>query len=563
MIIGIAIPSCIVILGVILTYGYISDVKNRQDYVLVADDLKENVLEIRRTEKNFLHYKDSDNKKIVQIAIAELNSYVKEVDQVTTGQIGADGFTLLSNAINKYSKLIDDLHNNYQKEQGVIKLVKGEGERLESVVTKKKRAQELTTSFILKLRLLEKNYIFYRDKASLLALNNGLIQIKNFTPFCFDCETYIQQVNKLFAAYRDSESIVNALQYTGNELEEISGVTAFKERQKIASFIDLTLNLLLVALAILCILGPFFVYKTASFIVAPIKRLSKIAKKISEGDISLRAPIKEHDETHYLAISFNTMLDHLQETQQSLNESLELLNEKQAQLVESEKRASLGFLVAGVAHELNNPLNNISLTAETMNADLETLSPEDMHDLIADIMSQSERAHTTVENLLDFARARQSADMEKQDITGVVNDSINLIANQLRISDIKLLKNIPDTSLFVYGNRSKLEQILISIITNSIQSMSASGTLTISVEPDNSKFVLIKIADTGHGIPENEIKNIFEPFYTTKPPGEGTGLGLSISSTLISEHKGEITVESEMDKGTLFTIKLPLYDISE
>jgi signal transduction histidine kinase len=562
MIIGIAIPSCIAVLGGILTYGYINDVKNRQDYVQVADDLKESVFEVRRTERNFLHYKDNEHHKILDGALADLERSVQNIPPKTAEQIGAGGFSLLNGACKKYSRLIDDLYSNYQKEQDAIKLVKDEGENLESVGRNKNNAQELTSSFILKLRLLEKNYIFYRDKKSFFDFNNGLIQIKNFTPFCFACEPYVNTVHSLFAVYRETESLVNTLQLTGNEMEEISGRIAFRERQKIDSFIDRSRNLLLVALGLLCILGPLFVYKTSSFIVTPINRLSEIAKKISGGDISLRAPIKEHDETYLLAVSFNTMLDHLQETQQSLKESVELLNEKQAQLVESEKRASLGFLVAGVAHELNNPLNNISLTAETMNADLDNHTPEEMSELINDILMQSKRAHTTVENLLDFARARKSVDMEKQDITSVVNDSISLVANQLRISEIQLVKNVPEQPIYVNGNRSKLEQVLISIMTNAMQSMKEPGTLSIRVEPDNNGFVFIKISDTGHGIPEDDVKNIFEPFYTTKPLGEGTGLGLSISNTLIAEHKGEIIAESKMGKGSTFSIKLPLCKIS-
>jgi signal transduction histidine kinase len=254
------------------------------------------------------------------------------------------------------------------------------------------------------------------------------------------------------------------------------------------------------------------------------------------------------------------MLDNLQNTQQSLKESLALLNEKQAQLVESEKRASMGFLVAGVAHELNNPLNNISLRAEIVNKEIQKYSDERLSAYVQDIVMQSERAHNIINNLLDFARARKSSEMEKQDIVRIVNDSLNLVASQLRVTNINLNKEIPEKTYYVNGNRSKLEQILISIINNAIQAMKDAGTLTVRVGPDDKKQnVLVKISDTGKGIPESDIKNIFEPFFTTKPPGEGTGLGLAVSKTLVTEHKGEILVESKAGTGTTFTIKLPLY----
>ncbi len=306
-------------------------------------------------------------------------------------------------------------------------------------------------------------------------------------------------------------------------------------------------------------MGPLFVYKTASYISAPIKRLEEITRKISGGDITLRAPLKEQDETLSLAVSFNKMLDNLQQTQQSLTESLELLNEKQAQLVESEKRASMGFLVAGVAHEINNPLNNISLRAQTICEEIKKISSEKLNEYLKDIITQSERAHTIVNNLLDFARVRKSDDMGKQDIVRIVKDSLDLVANQLRVYNIKIHTEIPDNVFYVNGNRSKLEQILISIINNAVQSMKDAGTLTVCIAPDNeNNNILIKISDTGKGIPEDDIKNIFEPFFTTKLPGEGTGLGLAVTHTLVMEHKGEIHVDSKVGSGTTFTIKLPL-----
>jgi signal transduction histidine kinase len=477
--------------------------------------------------------------------------------------IGKEDFSLLNNSVQTYTTLIDTLFENYQEEIKVTENVRAEGRKLESFVADGKHAKELSTSFILHLRLLEKNYMLFRNKQSLDKLKSGLSELKNVTPFCYECVPYEDALQTLFKTYNNSDTMVSELQLTGDKFEKVTGEIAHLERQKIHSFLTLTQRLLLIALALLCTLGPLFVYKTATYIAAPIKRLAEIATKISEGNSTVRAPLKEHDETYFLAQSFNTMLDHLQLTHQSLEKSLDLLREKQAQLVESEKRASLGLLVSGVAHELNNPLNNISLTAETMREDLKEFSHEELSEYIEDILMQSERAHDIVENLLDFARARRATIMEKQDIINVVKDSINLIANQLRVSNIALNQNIPEVAYFVKGNHSKLEQIIISIILNAIQAMKDKGTLTISVKPDTEKKdVAIKITDTGPGIPQEQIKNIFEPFFTTKAVGSGTGLGLSVSQSLVKEHNGEIDVESTLGKGSTFTVRLPLYEES-
>ena len=561
MIIGITIPSLIAVLGGILTYGYMNDIKNRQGSMRIADGLKENVLEIRRNERNFLHYRDTEHQTSLLDAIYTLTRSVNSIPPKTSEKIARRGFPLLSKTREEYAELTEKLHENFLKETEIAEKVRKEGDKLETLVATKKQARELSTDFVLRLRLLEKNYMFYRDKESYSDLDKSLSQIKNITPFCYGCISYIDAVRELFTVYKTSDSLTGSLQASGDRLEKITEDIAEHERQRISSFIDHTQNLLLAALALLFSVGPLFVYKTASYIVTPIKRLAEITRKISEGDITLRAPLKEHDETYSLAVSFNSMLDNLQETQHSLKESLALLNEKQAQLVESEKRASMGFLVAGVAHELNNPLNNIALRAEIVNKEIQKFSDERLRNYVQDIVIQSERAHNIINNLLDFARARKSAEMEKQDIVGIVNDSLDLVASQLRITNIKLNKDIPEGSFIVNGNRSKLEQILISIMTNAIQTMKDAGTLTVRVGPDNKgRHVLVKISDTGKGIPKSEIKNIFEPFFTTKPPGEGTGLGLAVSKTLVTEHKGEILVESTVGSGSTFTIKLPLYE---
>jgi signal transduction histidine kinase len=560
MIIGISIPSLFAVLGAILTYGYINDVKHRQFFVQVADDMKENVLEIRRNEKNFLNFKDIDNIETLNKAISSFSGLTGNISIQTADQIGIEKIHTLKDSTQKYSELVDELGASFQKEKKIIERVRKEGRKLENIVAKNKLAKEISTSFILRLRLMEKNYMLFRSEKSQLDLSKTLSQITNVTPFCYECAPYIDSARDLMSAYRQSDLIAKNLQQTGDNMEEFTAIISGREREKIRTFITSTQKTLLAGLVLLCILGPLFVYKTASYISAPIKRLAEITRKISEGDISLRAPLKEQDETYSLAISFNTMLDNLQQTQQSLKESLELLNEKQAQLVESEKRASMGFLVAGIAHELNNPLNNISLRAEIVNEEIKDFPNEILKEYTHDIITQSNRAHKIINNLLDFARARRSSDMKQQDIVRIIEDSLTLVSNQFRVSNIKVNKTVPGTPVYVNGNHSKLEQVLVSIISNAFQAMVDSGTLTVIAEPDNeNNTVHIKISDTGRGIPKEDLKNIFEPFYTTKPPSEGTGLGLSVSSTLVKEHNGEISVESKELEGTTFTITLPLY----
>lgn len=558
MILGIAIPSLIALLGGLLAYGYIADVKNRQGFVIIADDMKEYVLEIRRNEKNLLLHKDVEYFKYCVDSISALKNYLSNISPQSTAEIGEGIFSELRNSIQTYSDTINKLYLQLQIETDVVEKVREEGRKLEAYIAAKKNNSELSTNFILNVRRLEKNYMLFRDKGSFTAYENAILTMKNIVPICYECIPYTKVAYSLSNAYNNSESLINDLQATGVNLEKMSYGIAEKERSRINAFLNRTHTLLVTALILICTIGPLLVYKTASYIVAPIKRLSEITRKIAEGDLTQRAPLKEHDETYSLAMSFNTMLDQLQLTHNSLEQSIELLHEKQ---IEAEKRASLGFLISGVTHELNNPLNNISLTAESMREDINELTQEDLKEYIHDILSQSERAKHIVADLLEFVGTHKTAVMEKLDIINLVEEAASLVANQLRVSNINLKMDIPNAPFFVQGNKSKLEEIFVNIMINAVHAMKNTGLLTISARPDKEyKNIIIDISDTGCGIPEKDMKNIFEPFFTTKPPGEGTGLGLSVAHSLVMKHKGDISVHSKLGEGTTFTIKLPIYE---
>ncbi len=553
MIIGISIPSFIALTGSLLTYEYLNDVEKRQGFVQIADDLKEEVLEVRRNEKNFLLHKDAEYYKYFHDAISALNSSINSISPTTVVEIGKEDFSLLRESIQTYSNLTDNLYKNYTRETDVIEKVREEGRKLESFVAIGKHAKELTTSFILNLRRLEKNYMLFRDRDSFVKLDTALSELKNITPFCYECMPYIEAIQNLFSTYKKSDAMINDLQAIGNKLEEITNKTAGNERQKINAFLKRTRRLLFSALALLCTLGPLFVYKTATYIAAPIKRLAEITKKISEGDIALRAPLKEHDETYSLALSFNTMLDHLQLTHQSLEKSLELLREKQAQLLEAKKLASLGTLASGVAHELNNPLNNIYTTAQRLIKKSGDECPSFIKKGLSDIFAQSMRVKKIVGDLLEFARGREPQ-LTEVELNSLITGAYKQLGNAITNEKVKFKLEPNTDKIIIYLDPEQIEQVFINLFTNAIDAMSGEGNLTVKTEIENT-VVKISVSDTGSGMSRDIIDKMFEPFFTTKD--KGTGLGLAIVFNIIQKHNGEISVESEEGKGTTFIITLP------
>ncbi|MGQ9672565.1 MAG: ATP-binding protein [Candidatus Aminicenantales bacterium] len=225
----------------------------------------------------------------------------------------------------------------------------------------------------------------------------------------------------------------------------------------------------------------------------------------------------------------------------------------QQQLVTSEKLASIGLLSAGVAHEINTPLTGISSYIQMLQ---KKLSDPHYAQILEKIEAQTERVSKIVKNLLNFARNPSDTTFHKVNVIDSLKEIISLIDYKLKAMNIKLdLALQPIKPIWAQGER--LQQVFINIILNAIDAMPNGGRLRIEAFEKNED-VVIKIADTGTGIKKQHLPHIFDPFFTTKGVGKGTGLGLSISYAIIKEHEGNIAVESEVGKGSCFSIHLPL-----
>jgi signal transduction histidine kinase len=220
--------------------------------------------------------------------------------------------------------------------------------------------------------------------------------------------------------------------------------------------------------------------------------------------------------------------------------------------------ASIGTFTSGIAHELNNPINNISLIVETLISDQDTLSPEDRLELYDDLMSQTERSSEIVRDLLEFSRTDQ-VQISTISIQDMLEKTERLLANEMKYQGINFHIEIQDDLPELRIDQSRLQQALVNLLINGIQAMPDGGDLTLSIEADKETgFVRIDVEDTGIGIPKDQIDKIFDPFFTTKKEGEGTGLGLSVTYNIITQHSGEIRVRSKTNQGTCFSIFLPV-----
>ena len=337
------------------------------------------------------------------------------------------------------------------------------------------------------------------------------------------------------------------------------------------------------------------------FIVSPIRRLLAATERIRAGDLSHRAVAPGGREIAELADSINAMMDELRARREEAERyvaSLERANrELQAareETIRTEKMASVGLLAAGTAHEIGTPLAAIMGYAALLNEEL--AGDPEKADYLRRIGQDAERIDRIVRDLLDFARPAPGAG-EAVDVAALVDSTVEMLTRQGMFKQVEVSMELPAGLPRPAADPHQLQQVLINLVINARDAMADGGRLTVcasagrfispprtdSLFPlppavggrrrgdfggafrtpfargtENVPCVLIEVADTGTGIPPEQIERIFDPFFTTKEPGKGTGLGLAISARIVDSFGGRITVESAVGHGTKFIVWLPV-----
>ena len=244
---------------------------------------------------------------------------------------------------------------------------------------------------------------------------------------------------------------------------------------------------------------------------------------------------------------------------QKLKKYHQQLKESQEQLVQAEKLSSLGQLAASVAHEVNNPLAGILAYTQLL---IRKIAADDIHrDVALNYLTKIERETThgskLIRNMLDFSRQSPLA-LNEVNLNEIVNRAFDLVAHSAESHNIQVIKKLSPSLPKLMADFNQLQQVFTNIILNAIQAMPQGGRLTIQTSASDNQ-VKVEVKDTGCGISPENIRKLFTPFYTTKEEVKGVGLGLAVAYGIIKSHHGTIEVQSKEGKGTIFTIKLPLF----
>jgi len=425
-------------------------------------------------------------------------------------------------------------------------------------------ADDLNAS-LLEMRLAEKNYFLFRDDAALGTITSGVTRadqaLDQLRPDILRA-TGPGNVSALRARLREYARIAEATAKSGQrtpgdedalreagrrardysvrliqaEREDVNRIIASSRQGLFLSF------LIILALAVLA--GPIIFVR----ILASLRRVVELAHSIAEGRFRHIEGVFPNDELGTVLRAMNAMSDELRS--------------RESELLQSKKLASLGTLTAGVAHEITNPLNNISMLAETFDTMYDDLDKEQHRDFVRKISGEAERIRRIVVGLLNFSKPKQ-ADPHRADINELIGGTMRLVGNMLDVSGIEVRLATAEGLPPVFVDENQIYQVLVNIITNAIQAMEDNGAnpkrLYIATRHGETPgMVDVELRDTGKGIPAEHLASVFDPFFSTKGVG-GTGLGLSVSYGIIKNHGGRIKASNAPEGGAVMVVELPTY----
>ena len=340
----------------------------------------------------------------------------------------------------------------------------------------------------------------------------------------------------------DLAQAVVSLRQAGKTLIERSERVARQERQGVSTLLREYSPLLVGFLVVLAAIGALLAYSLITRLVKPLQTIEEATGVVAQGTYQTIPWTKGGDEIASLVQGFNRMVGQLRHNNE--------------QMVQTEKLTALGTLTSGVAHELNNPLNNISTSCQILLEELGNEASSYHRELLEAIDQQVIKARDIVGSLLEFARQREF-ELNPEDLRGVVEEARKLIRGEIP-PGVEVRLEVPG-GIALEMDKAHMVQALLNLIMNAIQAMGERGVVTIRGWRDQAQGkVILEVQDTGPGIPPEVLSRIFDPFFTTKDVGRGTGLGLSITYGIVERHQGHIIAESRAGEGALFRLTLPL-----
>lgn len=416
----------------------------------------------------------------------------------------------------------------------------------------------------LEMRRFEKNYFLYgdthflktaqhnarrvrqllEDHKPLFLRLSALGPVEKFEANLKEYEDYLSKHQSESADGSKGEPLVGrdevGIRRAGAAIADFAEDVASEKRKSINETIRNTMRLQLAGFGLavigIAVMGGLMLAK----VTGPLRLLEESTRRIAKGEFEPIEMIPHEKEVRDIFQSFNQMARELKQGQDHL--------------VQSKKLASLGTMLAGVAHEVNNPLSNISSSCQLLLEELNDPDPEFQKISLETVLEQVDKARSIVRTLLEFSRNRDFR-IEEVTLKELLDKTFLLLQGEVP-SQVRIVTNVED-SIVVHVDSQRMQQALLNLISNAIQAIHGEGEVEISAHSGENGMVDIRIRDSGEGIAPEDLPKIFDPFFTTKDVGKGTGLGLFVTHDIIINHNGSIAIDTAKGQGTTVTVSIP------
>lgn len=421
----------------------------------------------------------------------------------------------------------------------------------------------------LEIRRFEKNYFLYRkeydyrenldfvNKAEELIEKNkeefkGLMSVTSVDDLQNSLQEYKNLIKEDFLLNKNAKNkafiLEGKIRDKGKEIVAIAEDISRIGHKNVQTLLLTLQRILITATIFLIIIGVVFGYVLLRTVTKPLKLLENSMERISYGGLEKVSINSLDKEIVSLSEAFNKVLreSHLR---------------RKKELAQSERLASLGTLLAGIVHQLNNPLSNISTSCQILIEEIEAKDISYKKELLSSIEAETDRAKDLVRNLLEFTRKKEY-NLEVLSLRKLIEDTFKFLRGHIP-TKIKVAVNIPG-ELTIFADRYSMLEVFLNLIKNATEAIMEEGTVTISARVNREENIVeIEVQDTGIGVEPEVLPRIFDPFVTTKETKKGSGLGLFIVHDIIGRHNGSINVESKLQEGTRFLIRLPYKDVKD
>jgi signal transduction histidine kinase len=553
MLLPVLIASSIIIYAV---YN-LGTIANRIKFIEIADDMNMILLELRRYEKNILLFHEDENIRIFHGYLKQIDEKVIEAENEIIEKANRLNYKQLQENIAAYKNTANSLIAGIKAEQEVLQDIRPLGRRIEKSALRKEKALEL--------RRYEKNYIIYREQAALDSVNRIAKELQEMQP---ELGGSLMAYMKVFDMFLMNESLkknlVEKMRTSGRAIEAMTREFSQRKRLAIDKSISTSRNLLFVSFIFLIISTSVVAVLFSSRAIRLIRIIENTFGSLKAGNFNRGVDLDSGnapEEIKSFAEAYNQTIKKLGESREELETTLKKLEdtnrellEKQDELVEARKLSAMRLLASEISHEINNPLS--ALTTFMGICHEETPDDDPKKETIALMLQEVVRCQTVLRELVDFAR-KEPLKLREVDPSNIIRDAIKVVTRQHEKSGINLIAFVGELPEKVLVDPVLIRQALVNILSNAYQFTKPGGRVEVEGYTDCSN-VVIEIRDTGTGITEENIPNIFEPFFSTRKELGGSGLGLALTKKIIERHHGKIKVESKVAEETVFTISMPI-----